>query len=259
MVACLLMAAGCKDKSGTKSADPAPGESSPDKNNPPETSPTGPPDFTMAPNELVDEFKRDRRAAEEKYSGKVVEVAGKISFVGQYWETERKRTLGVVTDDLNADALYCDVVQPERAPGKFTLGQSIRIKGVVGKARGSLGVTRCQVVELGPSLLLKVSAEDLGKEYAANAKEAAKKYQRRTILLTGTVTGRPPQQFDSKKKMIILKTVPGLQIQSATTLTPDPLSEKVKPGDVVTMTGYVSTFNAFEKRIEIQGYEVVPK
>lgn len=259
MVACLLVAGGCKDKAGPKSADSEPGNSGQGEGNSSDTLPTGPPDFTIAPNELVADFKRDRRAAEEKYSGKSVEVAGRISFVGQYWGTERKRTLGVVMDDPNADALYCDVVQPERAPGKFTLGQTIRLKGLVGKRRGSLGVVHGQVIELGPSLLLKVSAEELGKDYLADAKEAAKKYQRRTLLLTGTVTGRPPQRYDSKKKMFTLKTVPGMKLECATTLTPDPLSEKVEPGEVVTMTGFVFTFDTLEKRIEIQGYEVVPK
>jgi hypothetical protein len=241
----ILTASGCskKSRSTSGSGDTPSGGG---------TTPSGPAEFKVAATDFGNEVKTNPAAAEQKYVGKWVEVEGKVSFVGDYSEKEHARTLALESQDGASSMLYYDVTQAERDPGRFTIGQKIRLKVLVERRVGTvLKLKRGEVLELGPKILLKATGEELGKEFLANPKAASAKYKDKTVQLTATVDQlKQPKGFT-------LKSVPGVTIVCQTVFELDPLAKQVKPGDRVTVVGYI--LSSFDNTIEFHGLEVVPK
>lgn len=244
----LLAGNGCKKKRSSEDSSDGPSNRAPDK----------PAEFKVNAGQLFAEIKGDKEAALTKYADKWVEVSGAISFVGAYDEKKLARTLGLHVDEANA--LYCDVAQSERSPGKFSLGQSVVLKlygGKEGSKSPSLRLQQGQVVSAGPSQVLKVNAEDLCKDYAQDPMNADNKYRKKTLALTATIAEVRALQFDRKE--LVMKNSSGINLIGETNFKLDPLAQQLKSGDSVTMTGFVMSFTRFDKKIQFYNFEVVPK
>jgi hypothetical protein len=76
-------------------------------------------------------------------------------------------------------------------------------------------------------------------------READAKYRNKTLILSATVAGFGPTQFDPLPGKIVLKTMGAVTIVCDTT-KPDHLAAKLQIGDAVTLVGFF--YNVFRQR-----------
>jgi hypothetical protein len=225
-------------------------------------TPSPEPAFKLTADAFDEESQKNIEAAAQKYLGKWVELTGKVNFVGEYSEKKKERTIGL---GPQGSLCYCRVTQAERLPGQFSLGQTVRIKVLVGqKFTRNFELTQGEVVDLGPSQLMKVTAEELGKDFAADKPKAEAKYKDKTLILSGTVSKVVPTPLYvgekyKTKNFLALSTVPGINLVCETNFAGDPLAEKLKVGDSVMLSGFVYNFGVDKGKIRFYNFEVMPK
>lgn len=96
-------------------------------------------------------------------------------FVGL--EGSKKATYGIVCETTDK--------QPWAS---FAPGQKVK---VVGKYEGAISgpaLKNCEVTALDPNPAVKLTAEVLAKDFETNKTEANKKYQKKTLIVSGTIT-----------------------------------------------------------------------
>ena len=208
-------------------------------NPPAKATPSPAPAFKLTANAFDEERQKNSQATTQKYLGQWIELTGKVNFVGDYSEKNKERTISL---GPHPSMCFCQVAQTERLPGRFSLGQNVRIKVLVTKKFNSLQLAKGEVVELGPTQSVKVTAEELGRDLAADALKAHAKYWGKTLILSGTVSKvlPVPNNTDAKNKtknFLALATVPGIDLACETSFEGDPLAEQHKVGDAVASCG----------------------
>jgi hypothetical protein len=188
LLACL--AQGCS--SGT-TPPPAPNPAPNPQDQPPPKSRPVKPDWTVTVDELVKEYESNKKAAEEKYGGKVIEVTGKVLDADRLnSDADPQLTITEGPEDRTGrpivkcrfSAGWMDDVMP------LGNGQPVRIQGKLALGSGgryAVPLTECVLVEAGPATAISIKAEDLTKEIAAGWEQAKEKYRNKTLIVTGTV------------------------------------------------------------------------
>jgi hypothetical protein len=148
-------------------------------------SPT--PDFTMSAQEFLDEYKRDRKAAQKKYDEAIIQVTGVVHHIGR---TFRKEPWVILTQregkETDSDGVRCGLSN-KQAWTKVQAGQKITLKGKC----DSLGdLLSCELVDPGPSQSIVLSSEDLAKECTKDWEAATEKYHELYLIVEGEVIGK---------------------------------------------------------------------
>ncbi|MDB5310875.1 MAG: tRNA anti-like [Gemmataceae bacterium] len=148
-------------------------------------------DFKLTAGEFAKEFRKDAKAAREKYKGKIVELNSTVSSAALGYEGKNSY-VGVETPDpavkFGNPEVMCLSNDPEFF-AQFGRGQTARIKGKVGPG-GSL--MSCEVVEKGADTRILVSSETLAKDFTADPEKALAKYERKTLVVSGKISAIKP-------------------------------------------------------------------
>jgi hypothetical protein len=210
------------------------------------------------------EMKWDPQTAGKKYTGKWVEITATIAEVKQYLPEKGLRLLDVTGDPKpGADAAACLVPQQGREPGRFSVGQQVRLKGLVSRTDPRIGIQfphgslqQVEILELGPSTAIRATPDELVKDYEAlDAAEAFKKYRGKTVILTGKVADVKTSQTQPDAPTIWMRSANGYRLDCSPAGTPD---RKVDVGETVVLAARIGEIDRVEKRIGISGYEIMP-
>jgi hypothetical protein len=173
-------------------------------------------DFSVTARELANEYKRDAAAAEKKYIGKVVELAGVVSDVGL---DSADNPVLMFEGDKN-DFFMCTTVAKEpwsrvapgqkikiRGKGAVAPGQKIKIRGKGAESVGRPSLDACVFVEAGPHEAVTVTATQLARDYEANEAETNAKYGPKDVgkylVITGEVVEK--KAIDKVNALVFLK------------------------------------------------------
>ncbi len=141
-------------------------------------------DFVLTSEQLAKEYFADGDAAKAKYSDKLVEVTGAVWMVrpnGEVYLSGLKNEEG--EDHFKGAVVGIMSAQDQYVSGHLSIGQKIKITGKYGVPLLGATLQECALEQLEPSKLLKVSAENLAKEFEADYLGAFGKYQKAGELL----------------------------------------------------------------------------
>jgi hypothetical protein len=124
----------------------------------------------------------------KSHEGKLVVVSGKLVNVSSPLEQSRTRFLEFEGEGKKTVTFHVPV--KEAPAGKFTAGQTVKLKGVLTSDNtGGMTLKNCEALEAGPSAALRVTADEIMKAAASGDKAALDKYQAaKQIIVTGTVS-----------------------------------------------------------------------
>jgi hypothetical protein len=191
-------------------------------------------DLTVTPAEWHAAFKKDSEAAKAKYKDKVVEMAGTVRSVGPdpYGE------VGYVYLDVPKELLGVRCVLADKKPWlKVSPGSKVTVKGRSSDRIGG-DLYPCEIVEAGKDPAVVITAQELAKQFAADRKEARKKYDDKWAHVKGEVA----EKIDAK---VALK-LKGQGDISVLCYFPQPYKkslEAVKTGSQVDLFGQLSVFD----------------
>ena len=79
-------------------------------------------------------------------------------------------------------------------PGKFTKGQSVKVKGILRSplVGGAIHLERVVVLEAGPSTAIEMTADELLRSFPTPGYPLAQKYRDKTMILTGKIGALKP-------------------------------------------------------------------
>jgi hypothetical protein len=159
------------------------------------------PAFRVTSKQLGEEYKKDKKAAEAKYKGKVIEVTGLVTGIGQSINKEPCLTL----EGAEKGVLDVMCFTAEKEPwAKAAPGQTVKLKGTCAEFSFMARLTGCAVLEVTGPAPPSLRAEELAKEYAAGADKASMKYNDKYLLLSGEVAG--VKFNEDKAASVTLKT-----------------------------------------------------
>ena len=203
-----------------------------------------------------------------KYSGrfstdlknKWLEFSGTVSQIFAMGPEDSYRNLVLVSDKAD---LFCRVVRNDAPTGRFSKGQSICLKGIVHYRPGStvLNPEQCQVVKLGPSQAIELTADsflsDYVKEYVKSSETAHKKYKDRTLILSGTVAALSKQPSDNSPILVFRpsNSAWSLELHLGGRLPPNYPLPKV--GDPVKVTGNYTGTDSKRKVVNFRECELI--
>ena len=124
-------------------------------------------------------------------------------------------------------------------------GQKIKLKGKFPESAYGTPLMDCVIVELSPSPVIVLSAEQLAKEYAANSEAAKKKYQDKYLRVTGEIVDR---QINSAGAVAIyLKGADKVRVVCGVTSLEKNLTRSLRIGQQLTLVGqYLFNFREDE-------------
>jgi len=157
----------------------------------PEEMKKRPVDFTATAEGLFAEFKKDERAARQKYRGKTLEVDGVVRMAFDDGHE------GIISLEAGKDAFFglpCFV--PDKEPWAIvTPGQTLKVKGIWPEAATEPALRFCVIMEAGPNPVVVISAEQLTKDYAADPEGAVKKYSHKYMILSGVISKKEANEL----------------------------------------------------------------
>jgi hypothetical protein len=185
----LAVAIGCNKKDEPPKVEGTPPPTPPEPKKDPPKQPTPPadlkdakPDVTYTAKAVLAEQKKDQHFPRFQHPGKVVEVTGVVEGYG------RGESAGVLLDTGSDrfDQVLC--LMADKHPWK----QVLPTQEVVLRARVPLPTDPpanlvWQLIEVKGPTPPALTAEEFTREEAANAAEFAKKYDRKYLIVTGTI------------------------------------------------------------------------
>ena len=190
----------------------------------------GKPDFTLTSADFVKEFKTNAKDAHAKYKDKVIELTGVIASIGTNAGGEAVFLLEG-PDPKGFDWTAVSFSEP-RPWKKAAPGQKVKLKGKVHPDVSLAMLVYPQIVEVTGDEPPKLTADDLGQEYAKGIEAAEKKYDKKWIILSGQI------EKINEKDGILFKTKEKTP-QVFARFAPDQfkLVKDWKPGQNVTVIG----------------------
>jgi hypothetical protein len=134
----------------------------------------------------IEDFAKEVKADKEKYKEKYVEVEGLVKDAPEFAQPTKM----TVEAKAGKDKVTCTMsAQAQKTFHGLGKGQNVRVTGKLYFVIGdNILLDDCNYAEAGPNPAIKISAMDLGKEYATGDGEAAaKKYNGKELLVEGTV------------------------------------------------------------------------
>jgi hypothetical protein len=139
--------------------------------------------YVVTAEELFQEHKEDKKAAEAKYANQVVEVRGIVAGIG-------KNIAQRPFVDLKVPKQFVGVMcfTADKEPwAEVVPGQKVTLKGRW--PRGAFGpqLENCVIIDKGESTAITVSVQDLLKDVAAKPAAAQEKYDNKWLIMDGVV------------------------------------------------------------------------
>lgn len=195
---------------------------------------------------LGQEYDTNAKATHKKYDGQLLEVTGKVK--------QAIQTVGTPFISLEGSkkALYsiqCET-KDKQPWARFSPGQKVKITGAYNAGVAGPELKNCDVVALEPNPAVTLTAEALAKSFAANMASANKKFQNKTVIVTGTITAT---QFlagsgftditlrGSGKTAVICRLHNSLQ----------DLGKSLKAGQMITLSGPFSFVDGNNVRLDM--------
>src|SRR5262245_20094451 len=142
------------------------------------------PDFTLGSKEFAEEYKKDKKATEAKYKGKVVELSGTVKSVGRNISKEAFIRLDAGMKNITGVMCFTADKQPWL---KATPGQTVKVKGKWPEFVVSPALVECVITDVSGSGAPTLTADELGKAYATDKDATTKKYDNKYLFLTGEI------------------------------------------------------------------------
>jgi hypothetical protein len=235
-----LVAAGCgrKDQAPTNPASPPVTGGAPEKKKEPAKLPDKA-DVVLDAAPWHAEFKKDAKAAKEKYKDKVIELSGVVDSVSD----DPYDNVGYVFLKVENDILGVRCATTDKKPWiKVSPGSKVKVRGKVPEFGLPADLFSVEIVEAGPNPGVVISAAQLAKEYAADRKAATEKYNDKWAYLDGEVAEKTSSEFC--KVLLKLKGEGGITVNcccgGGSNQKP---YEAIKAGSKVKMFGRLSMFD----------------
>lgn len=257
LVSCMiiLLASGCTKNDKGKSSEPSvPGSQSDRgsaKEQPPRPSPKA--DIAISAEELAKEYVKDKAAADKKYNGKILEVAGAYGGNGVGTRNDVYLIMPGYKDPMTSNFL--------RVGGKMTpaagdpvrhlsLEQKIKVKGkclgVAGDIKIDVQLADCELVETGPDTSTAITAVQLTREFSENQNAAYKKYDGKQLVIEGVVCDQDrPGKSTLKLQGFNEKAAKPIRVSVGSSRYSDQLTP-LKIGDKVKLKASVVLFSSNE-------------
>jgi hypothetical protein len=182
-----LAATGCGNKEGASSQG-SPAEDA--RKNPPAPAALGKPDVIVSPAQWRAEFKKDAAAAKAKYKGKLIEMAGTVDSA----RPDPFGQVGYISLEVPNDVEGVRCVLADKKPWtKVSPGSKVKVRGRSSEVISG-DLSPCELVEAGPNPGVVLTARELARQFAADRKEAAKKYDEKWAYIKGEVTEKTSSQ-----------------------------------------------------------------
>jgi hypothetical protein len=189
------------------------------------------PDFSLSAEQFFQEFQKDRAAAGEKYRGGVIELSGVVKLMGRNFAGESYLDLEI---DGSASGVICSTVESEPW-SKIGPGQKVKVKGMFPESTASPMLAASVIVEAGPSQTVTLSAEQLAREYAANALAAKKKYNDKYLLVSGEVVDKSYNSAGAPS--VAMKGDGKVRVACNFTANENVLTRSMQPGQTIQVLG----------------------
>lgn len=179
LLAALFVAAGC----GTRTTEEIKGPTGQDKaGNPKDPDLTSvAPKFTMTAVEFGEEYKKDKKAADEKFKNEVIELSGKVVLFGRNIGGQSYLSL-----EFPKEITGIMVFPTEKEPwAKVSPGQQIKVKGKYPEFSISPSLLHCVLTEVGNNPAPALTADQLAKEFTADKEATKKKYDDQWLIIEG--------------------------------------------------------------------------
>lgn len=202
-----------------------------------------PPGIPVGAAELAAAFAADKEAAKAKYGGQPVEADGVIRSITNIPQSQVRIVLG--GKDGSGKPVECVFFMASEVA--VSEGQAATIWG---RCTDDGKLSACFVKKAEPDPATKVGAAELAKEYAADAKAAAKKYEGKALIVEGTV--RDVQKRDGRPTFIFEGANDGtpravnVVADASARMSRDKLIEGVKKGGKWSFRGKVKGFDKGE-------------
>jgi Leucine-rich repeat (LRR) protein len=198
------------------------------------------PAFSMTAEMFAAECK-DRKAASDKYKGKVIELSGVVKSLDSNFSEDVYVSLAV---DKDITGVMCYMATPEPW-AKVVPGQKIKLKGKFPEDAFGAALVHCVFVDTGTNPAITMTAQQLAKEYAADKEAANKKYNEKYLILTGEVVDR---QFNSAGAASMTLKVDGkVRVKVSFTAFDKGAVKPIKVGQQLKVVGqYALNFDAEE-------------
>lgn len=220
---------GMRDKVGTESTNPSAAQPAATKAPMPDLAKTKPEQVFTA-QEFYDQFKFSQESS-KKYAGKVLEVSGVIALVGRNLQKDAFIYLKIENDPLGVG---CFTAAPQPW-SQFSKGQKVTIRGLRREDAFGASLSSCIVVEKDPTPAIAITAEALEKEYADQFQETIKKYDKKTMIITGVVEKTELDKY--QHLTITMKTTGKVRILCHVKADDKDLLESTNPGHELTLSG----------------------
>ena len=151
------------------------------------------PDFVVSAPDFAREFLANSDKATAKYKDKVIEVEGEVRdvFCQSGGGDALIRLAGVVEPESQGSLMgVWGHAPPKQLRRAFELSrkQKVKLTGIFSDQISSyVMLDKCTFEEISKSEIIKVTAEEIAKEFSKDALEAEKKYADKDILVTGKV------------------------------------------------------------------------
>lgn len=232
-----LAAPGC-GKSEESPAEGSPSAGGGGKEAPPRA--LGKPDLTVTPAEWHAAFKKDPEAARARYKDKVVEMSGTVDGVGPDPYGEVGRLYLEVPNFQHVECMLAD----KKPWLKVSPGSKVKVRGKLWE-RGTGVLNPCEIVEAGPNPAVTISAPELARQFAADRKEARKKYHDQWAYVKGEVAKKDAEKFQVQ---LTLKGAGDITVRCIFGDAYKKGTEGVKVGSRVDIFGKLSVFDGPQDR-----------
>lgn len=206
-----------------------------------------PADYSLTADAFFAEYKKDRAGSKSKYLGKIIELSGSVQHVDTNYIDLR-----IENDALG---LICGTFLTETW-SKIAPSQKVKIKGVLDSTLETPTFIDCVIVEAGSRPALKVTAEELAKEFAGDQKAMETKYRNKFIILTGEIVSKTFKENQLGK--VVLKGNKNILISCDMNLAEKRL-EKLVVGQPVQVFGFIDFFFCKDDKIAVFDGRLITK
>jgi hypothetical protein len=178
--------------------------------------------------DLAEEFKKDEKACQQKYSGKTIEVSGKVTDI-TWQEIQEKAYIRL---EKFPDGVQCITI--DKQPwAKIAPGQTVKIRGKAAdySFRTLITLEACEVVDSGPNQLEEISTEDLIKKLQADKDRPVDELGPPGHLLVSGEVARI-EKGEQNREVVYLKGTDGIAVTCG---LDDYFIKKLKPGQKIKL------------------------
>jgi hypothetical protein len=184
-----------------------------------------PPDVSLT----ADEWRAEK-AKSEKYTGKTIQLSGTVDYVGRTLSGQSYISLALAAEDAFS-GVDCSTIDKEPW-AEVAKGQTVTLKGVYSE----IGMVRCVIVKKGPATAITLSAEQLAAEFGTDPEKVNKKYDGKTLILTGEVV--PKKDNKGGTASVYLKGTDKVPVECVFTAYDKDMTAKLKEGQQVKLCGH---------------------